>query len=180
MAMPPGVTSPSVMTSVGFVLGIEDQNVAQAGIGDKETVVVVHGEANDANEVGVSLVLDEFDFASFRIEDKDGADFLVGDIEIALGIERHAVRLCQLPEHLATLGLRLRAGQTVHPGIFLGLRLVDLREFFRGIKRLIANARNRRWVRPDDVGIVDDGRRRGCLVLFLLFAKQSWAPPGSG
>lgn len=59
----------------GFVLGVEYKDVAQAGIGNKKAVVIVHGQTDDANEVGVSFVLDEFDFASFRIEDKDGADF---------------------------------------------------------------------------------------------------------
>ena len=36
-----------------FVGGVEDQHVMQSGIGDEEAVAIVHGEADDAHEVGV-------------------------------------------------------------------------------------------------------------------------------
>ena len=48
----------------GLMLGIENQHVAQARVGDKEAIVIVHGQTDDANKVAVGLVLDEFNFPS--------------------------------------------------------------------------------------------------------------------
>ena len=52
----------------------------------------------------VSLVFDEFDFASLSVEDENRAHFLIGDVEVALGIEGHAVWLAQLEQHFLFRG----------------------------------------------------------------------------
>src|ERR1700723_1468633 len=116
----------------------------------------------------MGFVLDEFDLASFGVEDKDGADLLIGDIEIALGIDRHPVWLGQLPENLSAVGLRLGAGEAVHPRVFLRLGSVDLRKFFGGIKRLVADAGDGRRIWPDNVRIIDNRWRLLRLVFLLL------------
>ena len=108
----------------GFVFCVEYQDMAEAGIGDEQTIIIVHGQANDANEVAMGFVLDQFDFASFGVEDKDGADFLIGDIEVALGIDRHAVRLGQLPENFRRSrpgALCRRGGPSRSPSCVLGV-----------------------------------------------------------
>src|SRR5579862_1519589 len=99
----------------------------------------------------MGFILDEFNFASLSIEDKDGANLLIGNIKVALGIDGHAVRLGQLPENLPALSLGSCSREAVHPRILLGLGSFDLREFFRGIEGLVADARDGWRIWPDDV-----------------------------
>ncbi len=145
------------------------------GIGDKETIVIVHGQADDANEVAMGFVLDQLDFASLRVEYKDSADFLIGDIQVAFGIHRHPIGLSQLPENFAAIGLGRCAGQAIHPGVLLRLGSVDLREFFRGVEGLVADTRDSRRVRPDDVRVIDHwGRLLRLVFLFLCRKNRQW------
>src|SRR5579872_3568869 len=119
----------------------------------------------------VGLVFDEFDFASLGVEDENRAHFLIGDVEVAFGIEGHTVWLAELEQHFLFRG-RLRAREAIHPGIFLGLRLVYLRKLFGSIKCLVPDASDRRRVRPDDIGIVNDGRSLSRLVVLLFLSKH--------
>ena len=99
-----------------FVGGIEHQHVTQAGIGNEETIAVVHGQADDAHEMGMRLVLDHVHVAGFGVENEDRADLLVGDIQVALGIDRHAVGLGELPQNFAAfcLGVCVPARRSIH------------------------------------------------------------------
>src|ERR1017187_1565986 len=124
----------------------------------------------------MSLVLDEIHIPGFSIKDKDGAHLLVGDVEAALGINRHAVRLAQLEEHFRILAGGLCASETVHPGILLGLGRFYLRNFFGGVKRLVPDAGDGGRVRPDDIGIINDRRRleRRRVLLLLSGEYGNW------
>ncbi len=103
---------------------------------------------------------------------KMAPDLLIGHVQIVLGIHRQTVRLGQLEQDLGILAGRLRARQTIHPLLFLGVGSVDLRKLLRRIKRLVPDAGNRRRVRPHDVGVIDDRNLLGLGVLFLLVPKR--------
>ena len=60
-------------------------------VGDEEPIVVIDGKAVDPAEVGLIAITDELGIAGFGIEDEDCADFLIGHIHQALGIDRDAV-----------------------------------------------------------------------------------------
>ena len=77
-----------------------------------------------------SLVLDQFHFARFRVEDEDRADFLVRHVQVVLGVDGHAVGLGQLKQNFAVLAGRLRAREAVHPFLFLGVVAVSTCESF--------------------------------------------------
>ena len=73
----------------------------------------------------MGFILDQFNFARLGVEDKDCANLLIGDVEAAFGIDGHTIWLAQLEQHFLLRG-RLRAGESIHPGIFLGLWCIDL------------------------------------------------------
>ena len=113
-----------------------------------------------------TLVLDQLDVAGFCVEDEDRADFLIGDIEIVLGIDGHAVGLAELEKNFVFSAGRSacrRGGPSTWLSWCCGLPR-PVRVFCARIERLVADARHGRRIRPDDVRVVDDrnflGRRR--------------------
>ncbi len=85
---------------------------------------------------------------------------LVGDVEIAFGINRHAVRLAELPEEFRILGGGLRGCRRGGPSIspsWCPCPLL-LAKFSLAAYHAIFNARDGGWVRPDNVGVVDHRR----------------------
>src|SRR5579864_3799271 len=123
--------------------------------------------------MSVGLVLDQIGFARFCVEDEDRAHFLIGDIKIIFRVHGHAVRLAQLEEDFRVLAGGSRTRKAIHPFRLLRIRGFDLRQLLRRIKRLVADPRNRRRIRPNNTRIVDDRNLLGLsVVLFLLVAKQ--------
>ena len=142
MASEPGLTNPSVITSSGLVGGIEYQNVAQAGIGNEETIVVVHRQPDDAHEMRVRLVLDQFNVARLGVEDEDGANLLIRHVQVVLGIDGDAVGLGELEQNLAAFGGGcVPARRSIHFAFLVLFPALDLRDFLGRIERLVPDAR---------------------------------------
>jgi hypothetical protein len=80
MASEPGLDHSVGDHVFGFVRGIEYENVAQGGIGDKKTIPVVHRQADNAGEVRVNSVADHGKVAGLGIEDEDGSNLRIGNI----------------------------------------------------------------------------------------------------
>ena len=67
-----------------MVLGIENQDVLELGIGNEEPIVIVHGQAIDESKARIPVIANLGRFFRCGIDDEDGADGLVGRVDVAL------------------------------------------------------------------------------------------------
>src|ERR1035438_592796 len=93
-------------------------------------------------------MLDKFDGVIFGVEDEDGADLGVSDVQPALGIDGQPVRRNELKARLVTAtfgGIRRYTREAIHPGT-LHLLLASLGNLrhLGGEKIQIAQPRNGR------------------------------------
>src|SRR5262249_19999053 len=88
-----------------LVPGVEDQDFAKLDVGNEDAVVIGDGQAIEEAEGGVLAVADQLHRFGFGIEDKNGRHALIGGVNVALGVHRHAVGADQLKRNLAEIDL---------------------------------------------------------------------------
>ena len=99
--MPPGsCISPSPKLSTNLCLDVEHQDLMRSAVGDKQSVVIVHRQAEDRLKMRIDAVLDQLNVVGFSVEDEDRSDFGIGNVQQTLGIDSHAIRRQKLKARL--------------------------------------------------------------------------------
>src|SRR5215831_259548 len=99
---------------------IEHENRPQVRIADKKTIVVINRKTDDLLEMNFLPVVDKADLLHFRVENEDGSNIGVCDVDVALGIDGDPVRFYEYVwvRSLDLVDLSF-TGQTIHPFLLL-------------------------------------------------------------
>src|SRR6266536_4177835 len=80
-----------VPTEGGFQLElrIENGNLVERGVGNEQAIVIVERDPDDGAETGLVAVAQKLNLIFLQVEDEDGRDKTVADINPALGVHRN-------------------------------------------------------------------------------------------
>ena len=123
-------------------------------------------QPGDQPEARLHAVLDQLDGLGFRVVDEDRQHLRVGDVHATLGIHSHTVGGHQLEEQLlVSAECRPLSHRPGDPSIRPSLAAAVLSSRFSPKNWLeILNARNRRRIRPHDLGVVQHVERIGIFL----------------